>query len=191
MTQVRIATPSAAMRDDPDNKEILPESIVYAKIENSNNIFVLANGQQHTVPAPIGSYRGISVDPHFLWVYGGGGQNFWCATHASIMSCFNKKRQAPLWLGDGKVRRAMNLDREVFDVSSCPDGTLLVASATSLSTSPFHVEFNGPARETNGLVIDRWEWLQGGGGVQCQKLPIFGWSRIQGLATLLSQQKSK
>ena len=125
MVQIRIAMPLAILPDDPDKDE-MPEdllkndSIIYGTLEGSKDIFVFQGNMQADVRIPMSSYSGIAVDRYFLWMYGKDG--FACATHASVMSCINKKRSMPNWLGPP----ANNIAR-VRDLSSCEDGTLLVS----------------------------------------------------------------
>lgn len=179
LEQVRVALSLAAVPDDPDKDE-LPESmlkdgyIIYGSLKDSKDLFVWEGGRQSSVPIPMSVYSGISVDPSFIWVYGREG--FVCATHASVMSCINKKRGMPLWLGPP----AKNLS-PVLDLSSCEDGTLLVSTPDRLATALFHVDFKTPGvGEGQRLIIEEWENLHDGwNAAQVQKLPIFGWPLIE------------
>lgn len=178
MSQVRVVMDPTALSDDPDGKIGMPNQIIYAKIEGSSQIFVWANGNQYSVQTPWSSYTGISIDQHFLWLYGTGGQGQMCTSHASVMSHLNNK---PRWLGSSRCYGG-----DLLDLSSCEDGTvLIVATDNHASCANYHVDFTQD--ESHAVIFETWEDLPGGGGIQCQKLPIFGWARAQGLATILSQ----
>jgi hypothetical protein len=185
LSQVRVVTPSAVRPDDPD-KDAMPEnllkgdSIIYGTFPNSRDIFVYVNGTQYSVENPMDVYSGISVDPYFLWIYGRDG--FMCVTHASVMGGINKKPQMPRWLGNGNPKNI----RHALDLSSCADGTLFVAN-DKLQTATYHIAFN-KLDEGMWVVIDGdWETVLGGGGLQCQKLPIYCWPQIESMAATLAQ----
>lgn len=197
--QVRVATPAAPLPDDPD-KDAMPawflagNPIMYAVHGGGGDGFdkqirVWGVDGEHDVPATMHGCYGIAVDPHFLWMYGRDG--FVCTSHASVMSCIRGRRPAPQWLGNGQPRPIPG--GHVLALSSCEDGTLFVlAAGDQAKTARYHIDFkNGPV-EAGWLVIDGdWETIIGAGGIECQKLPVFGWQRVEALATLLSQQKSK
>jgi hypothetical protein len=115
------------LSDDPDQAELSEDllkgrsMIVYGTLEGSTDIFAWVGGAQASVRIPHSVYSGIAVDRYFLWMYGRDG--FACATHASVMSCINKKRSMPVWLNPLSGNIA-----PVLDLSSCEDGTLLVSS---------------------------------------------------------------
>lgn len=190
MMQVRVATLAAPFPDDPD-KDAVPQNligtqIVYCTLLNSRNIFVWVNNDRHYVPIPMRAYTGIAVDRNFLWMYGIDGLA--CTTHASVLNYLKGAiPDMPRWLGTGRGR----IIGPVQDLSPCEDGTLFALLPDRGVTAPYHVEFSVLGAEP--IIDEDWTTLPavGGGAVQCQKLPIFGWARVQGLATLLSQQKSK
>jgi hypothetical protein len=192
MVQIRVAMPLATLSDDPDRDQ-MPESllrggsILYGTLEGSTDIFIWTNNAQNTVRIPHSAYSGIAVDPYFLWMYGRDG--FACATHASVMSCINKKRSMPLWLNP--LTLSQNI-APVLDLSSCEDGTLLVSSPDSLSTAVYHVDFKTASMPEGGrLSVEPWDTFPGAAGAaQVQKLPIFGWPLIESLMAAVSQPSS-
>jgi hypothetical protein len=189
VVQVRVAKPLATLPDDPDKDEmpawLLKDGhILYGTLEGSTDILVwhsVANTQA-AVRIPMSVYRGVAVDPYFLWMYGDHG--FACATHASVMSCVNKKRSMPLWLGPPVGNLA-----PVLDLSSCEDGTLLVCTPNRLSNAVYHVDFKTPSLgEGQRLTVEKWEDLAAGwGAAQVQKLPIFGWPLIERSVAAVTQ----
>jgi hypothetical protein len=189
MVEVRVAKPLAILPDDPDKDEmpawLLKDGhILYGTLEGSTDIFVwhsVANTQA-AVRIPMSSYSGIAVDPYFLWMYGRDG--FACATHASVMSCVNKKCSMPRWLGPPDK----NISR-VLDLSSCEDGTLLVCTPDRLANAVYHVDFKTPSLgDGQRLIIEQWENLAAGwGAAQVQKLPVFGWPLIERSVAAVTQ----
>ena len=198
--QVRVATPAAPLPDDPD-KDAMPEShvnkpsITYATRGGDGSgfgkqIWALAfSGEKDNLPVTMSGCYGIAVDPHFLWLYGRDG--FVCASHASVLSCIQGKRATPYWLGNGQPKPFPG--GNVLALSSCEDGTLFaLASGNKAKTARYHVDFKNGPHEAGWLVIDEdWQDIPGAGGIECQKLPVFGWPRVEALAALLSHQKSK
>src|SRR5262245_3410583 len=93
---------------------------------------------QTSVRIPMSVYRGVAVDPYFLWMYGDHG--FACAAHASVMSSVNKKRSMPRWLGPPDKNIV-----PVLDLSSCEDGTLLVCTPDRLANAVYRVDLKTPS----------------------------------------------
>jgi hypothetical protein len=147
VSQVRVATSPTTLPDDPDKDGLTDktDAIVYGTLQVSNEVLAWAAGAQKKLPIPLSAYSGISVDPHFLWIYRQGGLA--CATHASVMS------EKPRWLGQGNNNIA-----GIRDLSSCEDGTLFVSSFDRLLTAVYRVDF--PA---GSVIIYRWDTLVGGG----------------------------
>jgi hypothetical protein len=198
-SQVRVVKPAAPLPDDPDKNEMPTEYVnnlplFYATLGGDGEgfgkkIWVLAFNKEYYVQVGMSGCYGIAVDPHFLWMYGRDG--FACATHASVLATLkNDPNQQPNWLGNGQSK---NISRTLA-LSPCEDGTLFVlASGNVAKTAPYHIEFNRPGvGQGEWLVIDEdWEPVIGAGGIECQKLPVFGWARVQGLVRLLSKPSPK
>lgn len=190
-SQVRVAKPAAPSPDDPD-KDAFDGSPIYYAVHGGDGsgfnkqIWAAALGGLHNVPVSMNGCYGIAADPHFLWMYGHDG--FVCASHASVLSCLKGKLPVPRWLGNGQPR---TIGGHVLALSSCEDGTLFaLAAGNQAKTAPYHVDFKNGPYPAGWLVIDEdWETIPGGGGIECQKLPIFGWPRVGALATLLSKQQ--
>lgn len=157
----------------------------YGTLTDSKNIFVALDDKAlGYVPIPMDAYSGIAVDPYFLWMYGPGG--FACATHASVMSCINKKLAVPRWLG-GKDNPG-NI-AGVLDLYSCEDRTLLVSTADNVSTAVYRVDLTKMT-----LMIEPWERFPDGaerGASQVRKVPVYGWQQIERLSEIMKQSVSK
>ena len=101
---VRVMYPitDSVLERDPDRDVLasgsagLDRPVVYAGLRSSPEIHVNALNSDGYVPSPWTYYIGIAADRHYLWVFGSGG--FACATHASVISCLQGKRQSPRWM---------------------------------------------------------------------------------------------
>jgi hypothetical protein len=188
---VRVVThPPTALPDDPDKHGLPPgspllgganhyNSILYGALRSSSEIYVDQSNTRCYVPSPWGTYSGIDVDPYYLWVFRP--QGLACATHASVISCIQGKRQTPRWMeysptdllgdqsnqGDGnfwlvngdEVKPRPPLVGQT-SLSPCKDGTLFASIYTrtvSRSQSGDHWLFeakDSPALYTAVYSID-------------------------------------
>ena len=108
MTVRAVTHPPFTLADDPDKGGLPPgsgllggvdhyNSIIYGALHASPEIYVDQSNTRCYVPSPWGNYTGIEVDPYYLWVFRP--DAFACATHASVISCIQGKRQSPRWMG--------------------------------------------------------------------------------------------
>ena len=107
VTMVRVVRDPESLLEDPDAGP-LPgllkgvDSIVYAALKSSTEIYVDVQRTNGYVPGPTGwgPYSGIAVDQQYLWTWGWGGPA--CATHASVLKCLAERLKGnmttPRWI---------------------------------------------------------------------------------------------
>ena len=108
MSVSAVTHPPTTLPDDPDGDGLPPgspllggtahsQSIQYAGMHGSSEIFVTALGKSYYVPAPWPSYSGLAADDYYLWLFSP--TAIACASHASIMKCASGKAKAARWMG--------------------------------------------------------------------------------------------
>jgi hypothetical protein len=162
LASIRVVRSPISLPEDPDGPKIPGilkdvDSITYAGLKSSTEIYVDAKGTEGYVPGPTGwgHYTGIGVDQNYLWVYAWSGPA--CATHASVLKCMAERLSGnmttPRWIqnqipqavehvyeghGDvpkGKTRYAHQMGfsadppapKGLVDFSPCDDGSLFAA----------------------------------------------------------------
>jgi hypothetical protein len=149
LVSVRVVHNPKSFVDDPDEAAELSsvlkgiDYLVYGGLENSSAIYADGAGKEGYVRSPWGSYSGLGVDQHYLWVFKSRG--FACATHASVMRCLRGKSQEPRWMehcpkellydksydrDQSKVKLPEDPLLGLVDLCPCDDGTLAAAMYT-------------------------------------------------------------
>jgi hypothetical protein len=169
-TWLRVIDPSVmALPDDPDGPSVHDQTLFYATLKDSREIYVLQNGTGASgwLTVPMASYRGVAVDPYCVWIFGDHGVVG--ATHASVQATLLKKRSSPNWLGPPQNNKS-----SIVDVSECGDGTLTVISGSELFNGLYRIDF---AKENpqDKLTVEWEKWGDLSSPQQLQKLPVLGW----------------
>ncbi len=217
VAKVRAVTPES-LANDPDKAAISPGSdvaAVYGGLAANSDIWMNYNNVTGYVPTPWTQYTGLSVDRHFLWVFGTGG--FACATHASVIKALNDRAKGvqtvPAWIehypngllykgiatGAGLVplKNGEPALQGLSDLSACDDGTLFVnAYARKYNDQGGYSGDDGPLMGTATYSVDvpaktiqvaEWTMFGGGGRAsQVEKLPIYCWSMLESTKANLS-----
>lgn len=192
------------------------EQIIYAGCASSSEIYVRSDKKEGYVSCPWGSYKGLTSDQQYVWIYTAEG--IACASHESVIRCLNGEIQKPTWIehfpNDLLYTSAYHehknqisehpLLQGVIDVSACDDKTL-VASIFSRTATSFSydarsaysyykfVDHNALYTATYSIdpkastIAINWKKMEGTTGVRLQKSPIFCWDTVVGLVSMLEK----
>jgi hypothetical protein len=182
LSQVRVVRPKIFNRD-PDK---IPgefqgrldkgASIIYGTLDGTRNVFVsftdvTEGNQKWTVQIRPQSYKGIAVDPHFLWIYGH--ESFGCASHASVLKAAITGG-TPRWLGH--YHPNSNESGDALDLSFCEDGTVTYVTPSLVNTATCRIDIK------SGLYdLGKSEYLNELNTPQVYKLPIYCWQKVVAL----------
>ncbi len=168
-----------SLPDDADAAGVSPGvyELIYGGYSGNGNIWVEFNNDWRDVPSPWGEYKGIEVDPHFLWVFGTEGLA--CATHASVIKASIERKNgnpsSPAWI---TFKTGWEDGFNVRSLWPCVDGTLAVGSDQPIQnglvlwTGEYKVHLKEPRRI-------EWHYQgapRGGSPKLVHKMPIPCWS---------------
>jgi len=150
------------------------------------------------IRTPFSSFRGISVDQGYLWVYTA--SQIACATHVSIRNALLKNRP-PSWMSCTTLPAGvqfMNDDKLIsglLDVSACDDGTLFATflngcwRTQGINKAKLFMLTPQIDRAKKALAIEPTDYDEiRGSGFRVHKQPLFCWNMLEQLTATLKQK---